>query len=100
MVYYFLSDSLGLRQGEEKMNWKEFLKPDWRKIVITILLMILPTIFIKGITDIFHSCPVGMINCPPLFDWESFMVMFTISLIITYLLSCLIVWIYDKLKKK
>jgi len=81
------------------MNWKQFLKPDWRKIVLTILLMILPTIFIKGITSILHSCPVGTINCPPLFDWESFVVMFTISLIITYLLSCLIVWIYDKVKK-
>ncbi len=79
---------------------KEFLRPDWRKIVITILLMILPTIFMKGITTILHSCPTGMINCSPLFNWESFIVMFTISLIITYFLSCIIVWVYDKVKKK
>jgi hypothetical protein len=82
------------------MDWKKFLKPDWRKIVITILLMILPTIFIKAYTTVLHSCPVGMTDCPPLFDWELFLQMIVIALIITYSISCFLVWIYDKVKKK
>jgi len=82
------------------MKWKEFLKPDWRKIVITILLMIIPTIFIKAYTTVLHSCPIGMIDCPPLFDWKLFLQMIILVLIGIYLFSCLIIWIYDKVKKK
>jgi len=82
------------------MKWKDFLEPYWIKIVITVLLMILPTIFIKAYTTVLHSCPVGVIDCPPLFNWELFLQMIVIALILTYLLSCLIVWIYDKVKKK
>jgi len=82
------------------MTLKQFLKPDWRKIVLTIILMILPFIFINATSTIIHSCPVGTENCTPIFDWESFSIMFIISLIVIYLISCLIVCIYNKVKKK
>jgi hypothetical protein len=81
------------------MKLKEFLKPDWRKILLTILLMIVPTIFIKASTTVLHSCPVG-VDCPPLFIQELFLQEIIITVIGTYLFSCLIVWIYNKMKKK
>ena len=106
------------------MNWKQFLKPDWRKIVITIiilLLWILPNRFIvytikaecKMCPDYWpDNCPGGnyvdyliipkicscCVSLSELYNdylWNLF-----IPLVIFYLLSCLIVWIYHKLRKK
>lgn len=83
------------------MNIKKFLKPNWRKIVITVILMIIPFIYLGVSSFIIHSCPVGMTDCSPyIFDLEFFSVMIFISIIITYLISCLIIWVYDKVKKK
>lgn len=104
------------------MKWREFLKPDWRKIVIFLI--------------IFFLLPYPLlIPCPPLPsnlicfpDWEfislySFSIyLFEITfytgnvivllsgigfifelffyLFVSYFLSCLIVWVYEKVKKK
>ncbi|NIO43956.1 MAG: hypothetical protein GTN36_00140 [Candidatus Aenigmarchaeota archaeon] len=74
------------------MTLKQFLKPDWKKIVLTIVLMIFPLIFMITSSYILHSCPVGITDCSPIFDWEKFLVTFTISIILSYILSCLLIW--------
>lgn len=88
------------------MNWKEFLKPDWRKIIAFIILGIFLLLISNqlgycelGIPLSFTSCtyyeyPVGGIR-------DQFYVFpFILNLIFWYLLSYLIVWIYDKVKKE
>lgn len=98
------------------MKWKEFLKPDWRKIVIFLILIFI-VIFLIGIPYwAYPMCEPGG-KCPLLFhftppnkiissnihllngfriDWLTFIV----ELLIIYILSCLIVWIYGKKFKK
>jgi len=99
------------------MSWKEFLKPDWRKIVITLALIGLSFLYIYEplIADAYEAYR-GL----PLFYWKYFVgagpliegmevpepvteflyFNLIIDLIFWYLLSCLIIWIYDKVKKK
>lgn len=92
------------------MSWKEFLKPDWRKICIWIIIsiIIILTIFVENIffhlrTGKFYGYPfpfyaTGGVVSP---KWLAiFTPTFWINIFIAYLLSCLIVWIYDKGKKK
>jgi hypothetical protein len=110
------------------MNLKQFLKPDWRKIVIFVIIIFfsLFDVFIyekygKSSTIIEGLCithEFGGTECEyklnPLF-WISFNIeingegelylkiltnTYLISLIYWYLLSCLIVWIYDKFRKR
>jgi hypothetical protein len=120
------------------MNWKQFLKPDWRKILLfIILLLIFYSIKVEqeeqlrammGI-DVYAACcakimdqqgnlrggtlegcasqeiiqkykscegmKISMQN-EELFSNVKFFLFFGI---ISYLLSCLIVWIYDKFRK-
>jgi len=96
------------------MNWKQFLKPDLRKIVIFVVLLVLSEIgFYKywtvgGSYDIIllsfiiifvkrssFSCGLDD-NC-----WNnSFYVAEVLNIVFWYLLSCLVVWIYDKYFKK
>jgi hypothetical protein len=87
------------------MNFKQFLKPDWRKIVIFIVLLI---VFLPWKSDII----VGELYWrawgfpwPILAHKEGLFLTLIyqgliIDLIFWYLISCLIIWIYDKLKKK
>jgi hypothetical protein len=86
------------------MNWKEFLKPDWRKIVLTVILMFIP---LPMYVDTFCSCYSPPCQCPKkimfyplLLSLGIGLLTLPIDLVISYLLSCLIVWIYDKRKKK
>jgi hypothetical protein len=106
------------------MNFKQFLKPDRRKIVIFVIIniiLLIPLISFSCIfcqatapVDILMKCGNDHYNLP----WETsvycgkpykltsiliaiyYPSIFIATLIITYLLSCLIVWIYDKVKKK
>jgi hypothetical protein len=99
------------------MKWKEFLKTDWRKIVIFaaifVLLFFIPTIptsvalptaiGAKGdsatVWSSFYSQLSYSYGTP--IDIIAYMIIpIMISLIISYILSCLIVRIYDKLRKK
>jgi len=73
---------------------KQFLKSDWRKIVIFIPLSIVFA-WEVGI-PLRSTIPVGEISNVPLLD----PINLVINLIFWYLFSCLIIWIYDKLKKK
>jgi len=99
------------------MKLKGFLKPEWRKIVIFLVLFVIligPTIIIES------TCVTEFAETPPIYcDFlasidivgyrlqrflfsvfhDSF-IDFIAIVILIYLLSCLIVWIYSKVKKK
>ena len=92
------------------MNWKKFLKPDWRKIVIFVILMIIPIPI-----PLYASCKCfpAPCNCPTELMFYPIIIMILlgaisisslllllVDMIVSYLLSCLIVWIYDKIKVK
>ena len=103
------------------MNLKQFLKPEWRKIAI-FLILIGSTYFLPLIPMSFKCppCPPGAIcvpcrpqafnlmRLPEVLNYikpveYGYMIHYPLLLIeltIFYLLSCLIIWIYDKLKKK
>jgi hypothetical protein len=105
------------------MNIRKFLKPDWRKIVVTLIFLILHFLFssfseysfcasnFAGFTCGYFAL-LGILSLPIDFliwftmDWWAgyWGYYYPIFLILTvfyyYLLSCLIVWIYDKVKKK
>ena len=95
------------------MNFKQFLKPDWRKIVVFIILLI----FIVIIIPIFINSGFGVLYVNagfPLVFYEKtiinpslgtektnfLMLNLVIDIIVLYVLSCLIVWLYDKFRKK
>jgi len=103
------------------MNWEKFLKPDWQKIVIFGIFFILIFFIPFNCHYIALPTPVGVeggsVNfCTSIYqyDMESVIcclrpisaVIETLSyqlipiIIFSYLLSCLIVWIYDKVKKR
>jgi hypothetical protein len=100
------------------MNIKQFLKPNWRKILLSLILFlsifyaidfifsnsfgVLSFIVLLFFISIFYvsknpSNHENYVSPESLIDLISFII---ISLIISYLLSCLIVWVYDKVKKK
>jgi len=104
------------------MNWKEFLKPDWKKIVLTIIIgFITFLIFITSgsfyspsppptIMDVvllilaypplilFSIIPEGV--SIPLFILNNILwISFIIELPYWYLISCFIVWFYNEKKK-
>ena len=114
------------------MNWKKFLKPDWRRIVLTlIIILIFPLPYWNGtlceqcLEEPCSPCPDTNFD-PALIGWyftwrSSFyghgrvigwhnqalnvlegilMKLLIIGLPISYLLSCLIIWVYDKYRKK
>jgi len=93
------------------MNLKKFLKPDWRKIVIVMIFFALSYIYTVttlipalGLTFLFHGFPLGYFRITARYNviqaskilWVGLLA----DIIFWYFLSCLIVWIYDKLKKK
>jgi hypothetical protein len=120
------------------MNWKEFLKPDWRKIAILIILFCITSFycvtflvaFCPFTIKLFGPCtetyiliqsPCGMciediefidiiigivmaLIFPSLFLIQLFSLDFSLffitNLIYDYLITCLIVWIYNKFRKK
>jgi hypothetical protein len=89
------------------MNWKEFLKPDKRKIVLTFIVMI---IFFPGYPPYYKgggfpfnylssgSCYAGsnIVSCAI----KQAPMNLILDIIIWYIVSYLIIWIYDKRKKK
>ena len=94
------------------MTIKQFLKPDWRKTVIFVVLFVIGfiTFLISssfGIRVIPDSATEVLIAIflPIIFITQSLgssNIEFILSLAIIYwyILSCFIVWIYDKVKKK
>jgi len=98
------------------MTLKQFLKPEWKKIVVFIIFFIgslfLGKFGIEMLRRLFAGCLVSsLIGFPFVFltkiecitrkggaVWDLISLLF--DLIFWYLLSCFIVWIYDKVKKK
>lgn len=103
------------------MNWKEFLKPEGRKITIFIILLILnflvwllvqPGGLAMRMSDRFFctiqenktGIPVDICMNELKLKQQSREIfgitVMILTLVLNYLLSCFIVWIYDKRKKK
>jgi hypothetical protein len=101
------------------MDWKEFLKPTWKKVILTIFLIlfgIFGSSFIPLSIELpGRSVPVSFV----ILFWPSFIFnpcsrneymfpfceivgigYFIAPVIYLYLLSCFIIWIYNKVKKK
>ena len=94
------------------MNWKEFLKIDWEKLVLTALLFLIFTIIS---VNCWHGVSVGCKMGFPFntlvhgeignlelefMSWIINTPYFAIlNIIFWYLISCLIVWMYKRLKK-
>jgi hypothetical protein len=97
------------------MKWKKFLKPTIGKIILFLILMgginaflilnisIQDARILVGIPLGFY--PIGSFYCqpntacvpPPVeFSWVNFI----IDSVVWYLISCITIWIYAKLKKK
>lgn len=94
------------------MSIKKFLKPDWRKILIFFVLFSIGT-FYFAFDDIFRcaGCYNTIIGFPINFYEEviwprgtertDFLVLnLIIDIIIFYILSYAIVWLYDRFRKK
>ena len=93
-----------MKRENRIMDWKEFLKPDWKKIVITVILTILtnwilfPSFFWiefdinPYINCLGENCYVKPAKIPN--------ILILILFVFYYLLSCFIVWVYNKHLKK
>jgi hypothetical protein len=91
------------------MTLKQFLKPDWRKIVVFITVLILGglSLFIVAVC---FSCPIyiGFIGLALFIVLDFIFLIFSpsfffylgilLSIFYWYLLSCLIIWIYSNFK--
>jgi hypothetical protein len=96
------------------MSIKQFLKPDWRKILIFIMLFIISTLtranlfsnyevkypfypFVLGTPFVFcYVYPIVELTPEIRFN---FLGLFG-DIIFWYFISCFVFWIYDKFKKK
>ena len=94
------------------MTFKQFLKPDWRKIVIFGVLFLLFSLMSYVISGSFTDV-LPFIGFPSIFyrfggmtmvgyyrSSEFYLFNLLFDIIFWYLLPCLIIWIYDKVKKK
>ena len=88
------------------MNWKQFLKPDWKKIVMTYLITNLLTsiMFYFGASYFFYAVIFSTI-IPTILYADVFysvitVIIFLFVLTISYFLSCFIIWVYGKYRKK
>jgi polyferredoxin len=92
------------KKGDGGMNWKEvvkFLKPNWTKFVLFVIITLLfPYI---GFLSLFVMWGAywNIVTGHGGLEKSSEAFSFSIPIwIVCYLISCLIVWIYDKLRKK
>jgi len=95
------------------MNFKQFLNPDWRKIVIFIIFLLLTFILVFGsfalppskrgeeyyIVLFLYYFLAFPIELTAYSDPVLGLLGFIINIFYLYLLSCFIVWIYDKFRK-
>lgn len=99
------------------MDWKKFLKPDWKKILIFLLIIFIATIAFRPsfVGDIYtetyyflYSITHEQMRCDTLWAPHDCVMHFSFSinylnlafnLISLYLISCLIIFGYNKYKK-
>jgi len=84
---------------------KQFLKPNWRKILLFIILLIFFIGLKRNIRlgDVFFTArgyPLPFQSSNGAIDNLISYIFLFINLIFWYLISCFIIWIYNKLKKK
>jgi hypothetical protein len=83
------------------MNWKEFLKPDWKKIILFILISVFYFFIIVAwqFTGINDMLPLSIIerSSPPISTLN--IINLLINLLTYYLISCLIIFGYNKVRK-
>lgn len=101
------------------MNWKEFFKPDSRKIVLTLLVFFFLPIPIKVVEPGFCPQVIGGVCESDRIYWRIIfpvlkliqvdifintvpaLLLLSLIFILSYAISCLLVWVYDnKVKKK
>ena len=78
---------------------KEFLKPDWRKIVLFVILSLVLSVYVfLWITT--HTAVCLAIGCPTIEEvaLQGLITLLPFILILSYILSCFIIFAYDKLK--
>lgn len=108
-------------------NVKEFLKPNRRKVVVFVILLFIITYVINILTEFvfklivepylgkpysyidsifglptfyFQECVLDRYSAGYVCNYRFDSIVFIANLIIWYLISCLLIWIYDKVKKK
>jgi len=98
------------------MKWENFFKPYWKKIILFLILVILTSVVSNfgfgiwwagadmGINYGFPFNFYGYGGGPPLSPEQPIPTYFYPialigNIIIWYLLSCIIIWVYDKVKK-
>jgi len=89
------------------MNWKQFLKPDWRKITIVVILVLIGFFSVQNCAPRGKSYPLILF---PFYFYEGYQNMVSncsvdfipaiTSVIYWYILSCIIIWLYDKFRKR
>lgn len=78
------------------MNLKHFLKPDWRKLLITITLSII--IFL--ITELLIKMGIAFTYFMTILENQQvYSLIILTDILYWYILSCIIIWIHDKAKK-
>jgi len=84
------------------MNWKQFLKPNLKKIVLFVILLIAFLVLLNFYPNSGYPLPfVNEINLwPSGMAIEPIQVNLLINPIIWYLFTCFVVWIYDRIRKK
>lgn len=81
------------------MNLKVFLKPDWRKIVLFVILSVVLSVYVfLWITT--HTAVCLAIGCPTIEEVAlgGLVTALPFILVFSYILSCLIIFAYDKLR--
>jgi hypothetical protein len=77
------------------MRLKQFLKPDWRKPLLFIIIFIL-----THVAEIPSPWENIYAQATTNYGTVGIVLILIIDVIVTYLISCLIIWIYEKVKKK
>jgi hypothetical protein len=83
------------------MNWKEFLKPNRKKILMFIILLIIFVFSFYGSGVLFYLgvflypiiISIGSLNC-----YNCGLIGIVLNIFYLYFLSCFIVWIFDRFK--
>ena len=90
------------------MNWKQFLKPDWRKTLLFILILF-AIVFLLPVSTYAGPCALPPSNCPnqlsisdivKIYGLSEALMFLILGAVFSYIISCLIVWIYGKIRKK